>query len=141
MYQTHTGIRLYACRDFTSSNVIEKGNILAKHCLKIVLSDTLRVDFTGIHPHIHVQVRAKEYSNALYSEVKLERRILMIETRTHAHQVYRKHACLVTEVSCRSRNSVCSTRDIVVGLVNNLREVDELLGKVSEEKGHERLEG
>ena len=75
------------------------------------------------------------------SGVKFKRRALMIETRTHAHQVYRKHACRMTEVSRRSGKSICSTGDIVVDLVNNLREVDELLGKISEEKGHERLEG
>ena len=64
MHTTHTGIRLYACCHFTGSNVVEKGNILAKYGLKIVLSDTLRIDFTGIHPHIHVQVRANEDSDA-----------------------------------------------------------------------------
>jgi len=66
---------------------------------------------------------------------------LMIEARTHAHQIYRKHGCLVTEVNRRSRKLVCSTRDIVVDLVSNLCEVDELLGKISEEQGHKRLEG
>jgi hypothetical protein len=63
----------------------------------------------------------------------------MIEARTHGHQIYRKHACLMTEVSRRSGKLFCGTRDIVVGLVNELRELDEVLGKISEEKGHERL--
>jgi len=47
----------------------------------------------------------------------------------------------MTEVSRCSGNLVRRTRDIVVSLVNNLREVDELLGKISKEKGHERLAG
>ena len=66
---------------------------------------------------------------------------LMIETHTYAHQIYRKHTCLMTEVSRRSGKSICSTRGIAVGLVNNLREGDELLGKISKEQGHERLGG
>jgi hypothetical protein len=76
-----------------------------------------------------------------YNRVKLKRGNLMIETRTNAHQVCRTLACCLTEVSRRSGNLIHSTRDIVVGLVNNLREVDEVLGKISKEKGHERLEG
>jgi hypothetical protein len=65
----------------------------------------------------------------------------MIKTRTNAHQVYCKHACLMTELSSRSGDLIRSTSVTVVGLENYLGKVDELLGEISKEKGHERLEG
>ena len=65
MNPTRTGIGLYARRDFTSPNVVEEGNILPEYSLKVALSNTLRIDFAGIHPHIHVQVRANEHCDTL----------------------------------------------------------------------------
>ena len=65
MGPTPTCVRRYACRDFTGPDIVEVGNILTEYCLKVTLSDTLRVDLTGIDPHVHVKVRAKEHSDTL----------------------------------------------------------------------------
>ena len=87
MYPTPTGVRRYACRDFTGPDIVEKGNILAKHCLKVGLSDTLRVDLASIHPHLHVKVRATEHSDTFTTEVNPGVETLMIETRTNEREV------------------------------------------------------
>lgn len=58
-----TGVRLDTSRNFTGTDVIEVGDILAKNGLKIAFAKTFGVNLSGIHPTIHVNESCEQHSN------------------------------------------------------------------------------
>lgn len=59
-----TSVRLNASSDLSSTDVVEKRDVLTEHSLQISFADSLRADFSGVHPEIHVKVRGRKYSDS-----------------------------------------------------------------------------
>ena len=62
--EPRTGICLYASGYLTGTNLIKKGNILAKDGPQISLANPLSSHLGSVDPHTHVNVSADEHTHA-----------------------------------------------------------------------------
>ena len=57
-----TRICLNTRRDFSSANVIEEGDVLVENSCEITFTNALGIDFTSVHPYVHINEGAHKDS-------------------------------------------------------------------------------
>ena len=59
-----TGVSLDTSSNLSSTDVVEKGDILTEYGAEVCLTKSLSIDLTGVDPNDHVDVCAEEHANA-----------------------------------------------------------------------------